>query len=183
MVIAHPDDEVIFGWPVLRETKKIICCVSDRNNILKKKYNMRIVPLLEIGKIFNIEIICLEYNSGFYKTIDARKGELITLQKSILKNIGYENVFTHNAWGEYGHLDHILVNQLVMSRGFNTYVSNINCYANWFKTTPHFFKERIGEEKLLDMSIYTLCKNIYIKYDCWSWSSPVIEKAIIYKEN
>jgi len=30
--MAHPDDEIIFGWPVLKEAQKIIICSSDLNN-------------------------------------------------------------------------------------------------------------------------------------------------------
>ena len=38
MVLAHPDDEIIFGWPIFQDDdyeKEIIMCSSDFNNNAK----------------------------------------------------------------------------------------------------------------------------------------------------
>jgi len=175
ILIAHPDDEVIFGWMVLQKAKKIICCSNDKtNNSLYPNWIHRESALRQIGKILNIPIICLNYNSGFYTN-----SNIIPEIQEAIKNEPF--IFTHNEWGEYGNKDHQLVHEIAKQSGKPIIVSNI-----YYKKTQLKYKSiPLGCESAEfknDIKFYNKCKEIYTSCDCWTWQQPYIEKAKCYLE-
>ena len=61
-----------------------------------------------------------------------------------LKEIKADEVVTHNAYGEYGHKDHILC--------FNACMDTLNCPVNG--KNPKLYRE---------------IKEVYAKNNCWTW--------------
>ena len=181
MVIAHPDDEVIFGWPVLKETKKIVCASSDLYNPERAWCKERKKALQEVGKLINAEIVCLDYNSEFYRA-NTRNGDLAKIQKDILAQLkgSDDYIFTHNAWGEYGHIDHILVNQFLRKSNKKIFSTSICLEAGWF-SAQSFLNQISLKSKEIDIMLYQECKAIYDKYGCWTWSKEPITKVKIYE--
>ena len=176
IIMAHPDDEVIFGAAVLKDADRIVCVASDENNTARAWCKDRKKALQEIGKMLGIETICFDYNSEFYRQIEPRSGGLIELEKKLLPYLS-DTVFTHNAWGEYGHIDHILVNQIVNAHCRYVMTTDACLFAEWFNVK----KLHQGSRKeTIDMDLYNRCKAIYDKYGCWTWSKEPIKEVRIH---
>ena len=83
-------------------------------------------------------------------------------------------VITHNPWGEYGHVDHIQVFNVIQNLQsildieiFVTgYVSSISRF--YAKTVFNFLIPKPYVKKT-NSSIYRLLKNHYQSYGCWTW--------------
>ena len=103
---------------------------------------------------------------------DNNKHKLKKILKSKLKNASI--VYTHNPWGDYGHIEHIQVfkiineiRQLLNFQIFVTgYVSNLTeNYSSNF-TNLLFKKPTINKTNI---AIYKQFKNVYLKNNCWTW--------------
>lgn len=186
MLIAHPDDEVIFGWMVLKQAKEIICCTNDNNpsfpicSTKKDNWINRQKALEEIGRLLEIRITNLGYNSDFYQLPDKEIQKLSNEINHLIKNEPV--IFTHNSWGEYGHKDHILVHNLAKRSGIPLLVSDIkveNTEASKLYKKPNLTDYRTVSN---DWNFYQKCKTIYEKYNCWTWNQNFIESANLYIE-
>jgi len=199
MVIAHPDDEVIFGWPILQNPnikKKILCCSSDLNNPDRVWCKNRKLALEKICTEIGVEKMeCLDYNSEFYR-LQTRNEELKRMTGKIISNIEamrpFDFIYTHNFWGEYGHLDHILVNNICFGLDENVVLSDILLKSNWICDKPNkfLFRSEMGKGDLqknivLNHCLYDKLESIYRGFGVWTWSQPPAEKCslkVFYKE-
>lgn len=115
LVVAHPDDEVIFFNSGL-DYDKIYFVFNDHpeNPDLGKRRKAILNNHLLKGRIKSFDLI----ESNFWKDKSKEKeyrdsyDYLIRKLKLIVEND--IEFWTHNAWGEYGHDDHILVHQAVI---------------------------------------------------------------------
>ena len=187
LVIAHPDDEIIFGFGVIKQVKRIICCVSDGNQDLPKctswhrSWMYRQAALEEVGKLLEVEIINLNYNSEFFRLPPEEITKLSNKINDLIKD--EEVIFTHNSWGEYGHPDHILVHDIIKKTGKKILTTNIMLDSDF----TGFRKYEILESEICqvvtnDKELYLKCMMIYKKYKCWTWGNDIIESAKIYIE-
>ena len=194
MIYAHPDDEIIFGWPFLQlmEEKSEYCDLVIVCSDIPSYSNRRIKSLISSCGIFScfntIEILNL--NSNFYKNSPREKGfELIYnfINKKIV-NYDYKNIFTHNPWGEYGHFDHIRIFNIVWELCCcNLQHEKIKFTNESIQNTPWTYKESIenkirlynvNEIENVKMSKKTQekikkSKNIYLKHKAWTWSKEI----------
>jgi hypothetical protein len=174
ILIAHPDDELLWMWPALENAKKIVCLSSDANNPERQWCKERRLCLREIGQKLNIEVVCFDHNSEFYRT-STRDSALKRLALEAMKELETP-VFTHNQWGEYGHIDHILCNQIAMNSGCDVYSTDIAYDVNWLPIKPY-----VQYEKRHSMNIdqFRYLKEVYDKRGCWTWShNPILECGV-----
>lgn len=178
VLVAHPDDEVIFGWPVLKDAKKIICCANDLNHP-RMWGKDRKEAFLEIGKLIGAEVVCLDNNCDF-RLLGQITGEFNKFAKQVNEAIKNEDViFTHNGWGEYGHIDHILVHAIAKNTGKRIIVTDIVVDLGWFPVRGWDLGKPFADCNI-DYEFYNKCKEIYVKHGCWTWHTPDIEKARLY---
>jgi len=180
IIMAHPDDEVIFGWPVLQQASSILICSNDRNNPERAWCKDRYKALEEIGQLLDVPVKSLDYPSEFYR-LNARDGSLARFQADVRSHIDpkADLIYTHNSYGEYGHLDHILVHLTLMDHHSGLITSDICLNNGWMtltkeirsrKTPGYFFK--LAEN---DLAFYDQCKAIYEKHGTWTWNmDPVL---------
>ena len=113
MVIAHPDDELIFGGAELinygHEYK--IVCITNPDDENRVKEFIEIMGELNIG---SWEI--LDYKDTLYPD-----GQTLNLTR-YFKDKKWEKVVTHNPIGEYGHPQHKLIFDTVKSLTDDFYV-------------------------------------------------------------
>ena len=112
MVLAHPDDEIIFGWPIFqnfRIQKEIIMCSTDYNNPARQQYAHRKFLLQEVCEKYQVPLTCFDYPSEFYKletrgtTLEDCQNTIVDCVKSKVNDFDY--VFTHNPMAvSYTHL-------------------------------------------------------------------------------
>ena len=101
MVLAHPDDEIIFGWPIFqnfRIQKEIIMCSTDYNNPARQQYAHRKFLLQEVCEKYQVPLTCFDYPSEFYKletrgtTLEDCQNTIVDCVKSKVNDFDY--VFT-----------------------------------------------------------------------------------------
>ena len=192
MVMAHPDDEIIFGWPILQNKqikKELLICSNDSRNPERQWCSKRSEALFNLCNALEIPCTCLDNNSQFYKT-NARTGELVKTYKEIIDVITAHKpyyIFTHNPLGEYGMLDHIMVHNIVMSYSpaflviTDIFQQNIWAYQDTIsdKYKLVYYKNYIGAETL-DLAFYNYCKQFYTKLNVWTWSKNPITLCNLY---
>ena len=109
MVVAHPDDELIFGGAELIKygpEYKVICLTNKYHEIRSKEFE-RVMKKLKVG---SWEMF--DYKDDIYSTDGSYN------INSILLNRNWEKIVTHNPAGEYGHPQH---------KSVFDYINNIIC--------------------------------------------------------
>jgi LmbE family N-acetylglucosaminyl deacetylase len=87
---------------------------------------------------------------------------------------GARNVFTHNPWGEYGHVEHVQVYRAVRAlqrqSGFNLWV-NTYCSNETVSLMARYRGLLDGERQTLptDKSLARRVADLYKANDCWTW--------------
>lgn len=190
LVMAHPDDEVIFGWPMLKQVSSILICSNDKNNPERAWCRYRYKALQEIGELLGIPVKSLDYDSEFYK-LSARDGSLRRFIDDVLAHIDphAQAIYTHNWMGEYGHMDHLLINKIMTLMPWkdkHIITSDIHLYLDeWVsfeeyatRHNPDAWKIDLGKSN--DLELYNQCKAIYEKYDSWTWSQEPVSTCNLY---
>jgi len=187
LVMAHPDDEVIFGWPMLKQVSSILICSNDKNNLERAWCRYRYKALEDLGQKLGIPVKSLDYDSEFYK-LNARDGSLQRFIEDVHSNIDVfaDTIYTHNWWGEYGHLDHILIHYVMLQdqakKGIRIITSDIHLQMKeWVSfdrkpICPGYHKNHVTNS----MELYNELKAIYDEYGVWTWSTDPVMQCNTY---
>jgi len=194
ILIAHPDDEIIFCWPIFQDNsiEKTILIISS--DIYNSNYKIdRITPLKINCDRNNTKLISLNYDSDFYRIEGWGKTlykQLHYFVKKKLDELNYDFLMTHNPFGEYGHPDHSLCFNLSLlySKSPILYTDIITKYPdNWGYNNSDNFKRiyykddmKVGEYKL-DEDFYDSCLTEYRKFNKWIWDFEPIKNCNLYK--
>jgi LmbE family N-acetylglucosaminyl deacetylase len=210
IVMAHPDDEIIFGWPILQNTsiqKKILICSSDFNNPERAWCKNRKQALYEIGGFIGSEqTVCLDYNSEFYRQptrpitgnqpeSDGKvAGPWRNMCADFMSHItsmsqDCDAIFTHNPYGEYGHIDHLVLFDLIVKNVDKPIlITDIRQDSNWSHVTNSskrinemYYSNVVEKDCKLDEILLDFCKLKYEAQNAWTWSDPVIKTCNLYK--
>jgi LmbE family N-acetylglucosaminyl deacetylase len=189
LIVAHPDDEIIFFSSILKIVDKIIVCfgTSSDNTITEGR------KLLQIHYPFqNIEWLNLDETdtylaSNWNKPIPTVNGVKVNRNKSKYNNMydqlcdifkkklaPYDIVYTHNPWGEYGHEEHVSVFNSVQNSIFGCNKKLfVSCYVSdrsekLYLKQKHILKGET-QQGIISKKFCAEIKNLYIKYNCWTW--------------
>ena len=191
LLIAHPDDEALFCWPALDRVKRIICASNDSQNPERAWCKDRGLCLEEVGALLGAEVICLPMHSEFYR-LPTRDESLKCLASTLLRHLAAaETVFTHNAWGEYGNIDHILMHHVARVWQAETrrelLVSDIATEINWLPVRAWDQGSEIGARHYstdvpfeIDRPLFDRIKAIYDARGCWTWAWEPVERCRVY---
>jgi hypothetical protein len=196
LVVAHPDDEVLWFSSVLGKVARIIIAYEACDDLPGLGESRRAAsnsyPLPNALFLRRPEPCSLNYVDWFnpeptdygvalnrstspeperrYRSAyDALRDELATLLG------GVSDVFTHNPWGEYGHPDHVQVSRLVTTLGlqlgfrphFSSYIAPRSMRLA-SRYIPHLRKELLLET---DRALAERVKSVYVEHGCWTWHS------------
>lgn len=110
MIVAHPDDETLWGFNELYNKKFLVVCVTCGRNKTREK------EIESAMKMTDDKLISLGYTDKFmkrrskwnfsYKNIEYDLKTIIELKK-------WNNIVTHNKDGEYGHMHHKMIHNMV----------------------------------------------------------------------
>ena len=209
IIMCHPDDEIIFGWPILKKalhehlSLRILMLVDDKVQYKDRRikaFHKTVQILKESGITIEESKVCTGRNSNFYKN-DIRDGTMMNVVADVddfLKNQENEKsaVFTHNLWGEYGHRDHIecnnIVTQISLSKGLPIFMSDMTLIDTpWSFTSKEYFGkmspvysgffENAEEYEMCNeiQKIYKLSQLEYQRLGVWTWSKKPILSAKI----
>lgn len=190
VVVAHPDDEVLFASSILAAAKKVIICYNKAPNSSSisqgRQAAFQQFPLKNA--------VCLNLTeSNTYQTTDwrkpvetiygikcgrnsdayARNFHLLTAALDKHLSAG-DLVITHNPWGEYGHEEHVQVFRAVAHikrhSDFRLFVSG------YVSDRVLSFMERniprLGAPSALlptDKDLGARLMQHYQTHDCWTW--------------
>jgi LmbE family N-acetylglucosaminyl deacetylase len=138
LIVAHPDDECL--WFNLEEFNKIIIVFRRGYREEERQRALDNHPLKD-------KIECWDFVESNYwrdKTKLAQYEDNYRHLCERLKTLDVEEVWTHNAYGEYGHTDHILVH--------NACMATLKCKVN-------------GKDPIL----YNKIKECYEREGAWTW--------------
>ena len=104
MIVAHPDDEIIFGGATLLSDSgwKIVCVTCGKDTKRKKEFE---TVMGKLGYAFDI----WPYPDNPYGDLDPAISSRL---ESLLRK-PWEKIVSHGEYGEYGHRHHINLHQMV----------------------------------------------------------------------
>lgn len=195
VVVAHPDDEILWLSSVLAQAEPLILCFGAPYNKPEVAQNRAAaVAELKFPHLVNLAIP----ESGARLLVDYKHPRLtatgiaITETQaqtrydenfwSLLEKLrphlrGVRDVYTHNPWGEYGHSEHIQVYRAVQTLqqelGFTLW------FSNYVAPRSKKLAREIGASPLwqskrtvpTDLHIAQRWQKLYQKHHVWTWSN------------
>lgn len=193
LVVAHPDDEVLWFSSIMEDVNEIIICFLEyrsepewgegRRKSLQEYPVSKISCLgIEQSETFGIADWLHPEVSKFGLKIPERCADHKKYEENyyILKDAlverlaGYKNVYTHNPWGEYGHEEHVQIYRVVKDlqggEKFNLWFSNY-CSNNSFNLMLEYVSGFDSDYTTLktNKTIGKQVKDLYMKNNCWTW--------------
>lgn len=160
MIVAHPDDETIWGGDHLLEEDYVVVCITCGTNKIRDKEIRNVLDvsddeLIKLGYPDNPGGIVSDWE-GYKEDIAKDLDEILTMKK-------YDKIVTHNPQGEYGHKHHIMTNHMV------TYLVN---------------KENLVDELYYFAKYYTkneMDLNSNVKFPIQNYNKKMNEMVKLYK--
>ena len=156
MIVAHPDDEALFGGAELLthpEEYKVVAVDEYHNEVRRAEF---------ISSMQFIVIPDSEHWSGFKGGEDYHREKLIYELLRVLRERDYKKIVTHNRKGEYGHPRH---------RALHDVLNHLRPELLWQFDKG---KERLPQDLLIKKR--DLLKVYGSQRDVLDWFSPWYEK-------
>ena len=196
IVMAHPDDEVLWASSILRRAAKIVICFGPSGTPGMAERRRRAMDAFPLDSLEFLDMTESEvYNlAGWPDPVPSVDGLVIstragrkpkpredyrcnfeTLSADLLTRLaGCSAVVTHNPWGEYGHEEHVQVFQAVQSArktlGFALWVSNYVSNKSFrFMTSQSRMVQSCTEPLATDPALCRNLRDLYVANDCWTW--------------
>ncbi len=192
LIVAHADDEILFFSSIIDKVDTVIVCFMGNPRVPERRsarmrvldeYPLNNISTLDIGtsgasRFVNwdepaesdvgLEIRNAAARESYSKTYDA----ILNRLRDILG--GYETVYTHNPWGEYGHADHVQVHRAVDSLAgeleFRLLFSNYISPRSMNLALPYI--GRTGYPEPVSRPTNTILahqvRDLYIRENCWT---------------
>lgn len=117
MIVAHPDDELIFGGSELIQEKgwKVICVTNGSpksSNIFGKKDINRSNEFINLMNHLQCAYEIWDFeDNGF--NCNWEYSVLYNKIQNAIREKEYQKILTHNLNGEYGHIQHKLIGKII----------------------------------------------------------------------
>lgn len=198
LIVAHPDDEILWFSSVLERMDKIVICYSEIGSrpdwTAGRHQALADYPLASVtglglteSEAFNgarwENPVAAPYGLEVAKSDRTMPGFSATryrdnyaeLRKWLSHNLtGVRNVYTHNPWGEYGHEEHVqiyaAVKALQPAFGFSLWWSNYcsNKSAPLMLSRFARFRSRCHAIET-NVKLAHQIKELYQRHGCWTW--------------
>lgn len=141
MIVAHPDDEMLWGGAHLIEDDYLVVCITC--GTVKERVN----EFTKVMEETNDKYLLLGYpdkTNGERDNWDNYREDIKNNLKEIISLKDWEIIVTHNPDGEYGHIHHKMTNQMTTEVTdnkdklyyFGHYYSKKNIVENYNHMTP-----------------------------------------------
>uniref|UniRef100_A0A6G6AC67 PIG-l superfamily n=1 Tax=Borely moumouvirus TaxID=2712067 RepID=A0A6G6AC67_9VIRU len=160
MIVAHPDDELIFGSRFILEEPgwKIVCVTNatlkSNNYISFNKTNYRKEEFINVATELKCQYEMWDYEDANFNW-NWNEEKLLKQLKTLLSEKQYKLILTHNLQGEYGHAQHKKISQLIhklkpnnlyvfdLDTNYeNPYTKKINELINLYSSQDEVIKKR-----------------------------------------
>lgn len=196
LVVAHPDDEILWFSSIVKHVDCVIICflsIEGKDQISEgRKQALAAYPRGQVTELaisealvydyvdwqspqptdYGLELRNSERGSRRETTYCDNFAALFTRLKEVLT--GYQNVVTHNPWGEYGHAEHVqvyrAVRQVQKQHGFNLWFSNYCSNKSFHFATSYISGYRSDYMTLAtEKSFAADVRDLYLRHGCWTW--------------
>ncbi len=142
MIVAHPDDELIFGGAeLINEPGWKVVCVTNGSNLSGDKFSRclaenRIKEFTKVMNSLDCQYVILDYEDNRF---NSNWNEFSLTQKltQLINEKKYKKILTHNLVGEYGHVQHKKISKIIHQlKPNNLYVFGYDTNHN----NPHRIK-------------------------------------------
>lgn len=194
VVVAHPDDEILWLSSVLAQAEPLIFCFgAPYNNPGMTKNRANAVSALAFPHLVNLAIpesgarLLVDYKHPQFTPTgiailnaqaQARYDENFHILREKLRShlTGVRDVYSHNPWGEYGHSEHIqlyrVLQALQKELGFTLW------FSNYVAPRSYALAQSLGHAPLwqskrvvpTDPHITQRWRKIYRQHRAWTWS-------------
>lgn len=195
IVVAHPDDEILWFSSLLKRVDHIVFCFSDemadpefgaRRRKTVENYPFKNISVLDLASMgvhrpqsfvkprfneYGIEIVGSDrLYSAHLRKYKENYHDMRDRLAGILSQ--YRNVITHNPWGEYGHEEHVQVHRVVCEiqerAGYDIW------YSGYCSTRTAGLIDQcacVADNITLQPDIDTAerLKEMYERNGCWTW--------------
>ena len=132
MIVAHPDDEALFGGAELLshpKEYKVVVVDEYHNEVRKKEF---------ISSMKYIGIKEYEHWTGYKGGEDYHREKLIYELLRVLRERKYKKIVTHNRQGEYGHPRHralhdILYKKRDLLKVYKSQTEVLEWFSPWYE--------------------------------------------------
>lgn len=193
VVAAHPDDEILWFSSIITDVDEVLTCFLScasqphwgpgRQKSLShhpvQKVNCLNLEEAEVFQGADWENPCLT-NYGLEivrrNVSDSRYRENYHALRHALEERlkGFDNVFTHNPWGDYGNEEHIQIYRVIrelqdrmkFNLWFSNYASNVS-----FPLMLQYISGCTSDyvTRRTNKTIGTVMMDIYKEHNCWTW--------------
>jgi LmbE family N-acetylglucosaminyl deacetylase len=178
MIVAHPDDELIWGGGHLLKDKYLVVCITCGNNEIRAREFSTIM-----GKA-KTEYIMLGYPDLVNGEKSKWEDEKELIKEDLLDIINskkWDLIVTHNSMGEYGHIHHILTNNIVTNIYEDNSIDSKLYYFGRYYTKVELEKEEINPKKI-DKNIYDMKINLLGEYKTQEKVLELLEHMFPYED-
>jgi LmbE family N-acetylglucosaminyl deacetylase len=194
LVVAHPDDEVLWFSGVLAQVQRIIICFGPyppqpslglARQRVRERHPLTNITWLDLTE--PASLLAADWRHAVPGPEGLRlsrwsaarrryRGAYQQVEQALSRELApYQNIITHNPWGEYGHEDHVLVHRAAVNvaRGRNQRV----WYSNYCSLRSISLAEQStgglrgtrGVVRPTDLTLMEKIKEIYLDEMCWTW--------------
>lgn len=172
MIVAHPDDELIFGGrELICEPGWKVICVT--NATLKSNYkldpystNIREDEFISVMNALDCAYEMWDYESFLFNA-NWDETQFMNDLIRVINERDYKKIVTHNLQGEYGHVQHRKISKMIHSLKLNNlYVfgydmNQKNPYVNELETFLKLYPSQKNViKKHANYIIHQLCKKV-----------------------
>jgi LmbE family N-acetylglucosaminyl deacetylase len=189
IVVAHPDDEILFFSSQLDEASEVIICFSECKDEVVTAGRLLFIQKCDIKKFSFLQLreadchdirnwdkpLCTEFGLNVRNNIEKYTANYARLLSNLrLKLNKGDVVFTHNPWGDYGHEEHVQIfkvlfelrEELDLKLYVSGYVSNrshslMEQSVHYLSATPVFAQT--------NKALATKLMQLYKDTRCWTW--------------
>ena len=138
MIVAHPDDETLWGSEELLKNKYLVICITCGTN---KKREKEIEAALKISKDRLIVLDKPDKVRGKRSDWKHYKKQIEYELKYVIKKKKWNTIVTHNPEGEYGHIHHKITNNIVTKVYNKEKIGKLKYFGKYYS------KKRINQNK------------------------------------
>ncbi len=203
VVVAHPDDELIFLWPalLLKDVDlTVLVCSDDVNNVNRPTFGQkRRDSFLRVSDQWVFEPHYVPAPSEFSRlphrgtSSGMKLGEWWDATAGMVRALAgtADRVWTHNPHGEYGNTDHRLLFQLVAETvSQKLFFTDIRQEINWpigacngRAYSRIYARSFVGPREMTpeEASRIDAAADIYRKAGCWTWDFPIQKTCNVFQ--
>lgn len=195
VVVAHPDDEVLWLSSVVASASRVVFSFAEvPDQPQRSEARRQAVAALPLPSIVDLQIpesgagwkpyqknpqltpsgvmVCdaavrARYESNYTKLLEGLRTSLA----------GIRDVYTHNPWGEYGHAEYMQVHNAVTAvqaeLGYTVWFSNYVGAGNWSFVSSLADRITWAQRSVVkpDKTTARALMNVYRRYGAWTWTS------------